>query len=165
MQIPLLGRIGIAPIFVGSALLFYSIHWLLEHPLVALNMPVSLSPGNLTTAELEIATSDYYYIEIETNWANKTFPPGCDPFSVLQTRWTLHGVGQVESSHWDNSGPDITEVFLETGDYSFDATVFPGASCLNAGNPRLLIQTRLHQNDSYIGMTWLSVWCLAIGLD
>jgi hypothetical protein len=56
-------------------------------------------------------------------------------------------------------------VFLsESEHYSFDATVLPGASCLNAGNPRLKIQTHPYDSDLYANRTWLSVWFISTGL-
>ena len=169
MRIPLLARIGMAFIFVGGALLFYAVYWLPAHPLVAFNKPVSLSPGRIATGAFEVAPGYSYYVEIETDWTAKTFPPGCDWHSVLKTQWTLSYDSEVYQpergySPWDTSSLTITTFLSETSRYSFDATILPGADCLNAGHPRLLIQTHPQQNDSYIYMIWFSVWCLAIGL-
>ena len=65
MRISLIRRLGIALIIGGSALLMYSIHWLAPHPRVALDMPISLSPGRIVTGNLNVDLDTLYYIDIE----------------------------------------------------------------------------------------------------
>jgi biopolymer transport protein ExbD len=167
MRLPLTGRFGIALIVVGSALLMYSIYWLAPRPLVALDMPVSLSPGRIRTGNVSvISVDDLYYIDIEFDRAPLRTATGCDPHSVLETQWTLSSDGTVlerGSSPWEGSGLTIGVLLPEKERYAFEAEIIPGASCLNARHPRLKIQTHPYPGDLYTILNWVSVWFVAIG--
>jgi hypothetical protein len=95
MRISLKGRFGLAFIIVGSALLMYSIHWLAPHPLVALDMPISLSPGRIVTPNVKVDLDTMYYIDIEIDRATMPSTGNCEPYSVLATQWTLSSDGVV----------------------------------------------------------------------
>jgi biopolymer transport protein ExbD len=168
MRLALTGRFGIALIVVGSALLIYSIYWLAPRPLVALDMPVSLSPGRILTGNVSvISVGTLYYIDIEFERATLPTAIPCEPHSVLETQWTLSSDGVVVergSSPWEDSGLTIGVLVPEKEGYAFDAEVFPGASCLNARHPRLKIQTHPYPGDLYTILNWISVWFVSIGL-
>ena len=167
MRISPTGRFGIALIVVGSALLMYSIHRLAPHPLVALDMPISLSPGRIVTPNVNVNLDTMYYIEVDIDRATMPSTGNCEPYSVLATQWTLSSDGVVlerGSGPWEDPGLRIGGFFSEYERYAFDATVLPGADCLNAGNPRLKIQTHPYPSDLYTILTWLSVWFVSAGI-
>jgi hypothetical protein len=158
-------RIGIALVLVGPILLICAIRWLAPHPHVALIMPVSLSPGHLTTGNFSVNPDTLYYIDIETD---KRFPnrAECEPRSVLSTRWVLSSDGRVErgSSPWEDTGLTVAVLYSENTRYAFDVDILPGANCLNASNPRLKVQTHPYPSDSYVALTWFSILPVGIGL-
>jgi len=167
MRISLIRRLGIALIIGGSALLMYSIHWLAPHPRVALDMPISLSPGRIVTGNLNVDLDTLYYIDIEFDRATMRSTVNCEPHSVLATQWALSSDGAVierGSGPWEDPWLTIGDFFSENEHYAFDATVLPGADCLNAGNPRLKIQTHPYPSDLYTILTWLSVWIVGAGI-
>lgn len=143
MKIPLTGRIGIGLVLAGVALFVYALHSLSPRPFVALDIPVSLSPGHITTGTLAAKPDTLFYIDIETDKQFRS-PPDCEPRYVLKTRFVLSGDdGQLVqgSSPWEDTGLTIAD-FIGVGTrYAFDAEILAGASCLNAGNPRLKVQT------------------------
>jgi biopolymer transport protein ExbD len=166
MRIPLTGRLGIVLMVVGSALLIYSIHWLAPHPRVALDIPISLSPGHISTPTFDVELDTLYYVDVELSKATLPTPAGCEPSAVLRTRWTVTGEGQPAdkgSSPWEDSGLTLAVFLGENPRYAFDATIFPGASCLNARNPRLKVRTHVHPSDLYSGLNWFSIWVIATG--
>jgi len=167
MRIPLTGQIAAVLIAVGSGLLIYSIHWLTPQPHVALDIPISLSPGRITTGYLDIDPDTLYYVDVELGEPTMPRDTGCEPHAVLRTQFTLASKGQPPtqgSSPWEDSGLTLAVLLSEGPSVAFDATVLPGASCLNARNPRLKVRTHVHPNDLYSGLNWLSVWSIAIGL-
>jgi len=66
MRVSISGRIGIALILVGPVMLGGAIRWLAPHPHVALEMPVSLSPGHVITGNFSIHPDTLYYIDIDS---------------------------------------------------------------------------------------------------
>ena len=166
MRTPVTGRTGFGLVLFGSVLLAYSLPRLAPPPLVVLDMPVSLSPGRITTGTFTANPNTLFYIDIETD---KQFriPPGCEPRYVLKTRFVLSGDdGQLivqGSSPWEDTGLTIAD-FIGATRYAFDAEILPGASCLNAGNPRLKVRTHPSSNDFFVSLTWLSVFSLGTGV-
>jgi len=162
-RIPLAWRFGIALIVVGSGLLICSIHWLAPHQRVALDIPVSLSPGRITTGNFRVQPDALYQLDIELT---RPIPAGCDPHSVLSTQSTLSVDGKIERqgfSPWEDSGLIISDLLGENRQYSFDVQIFPGASCLNAGNPRLKVRTHPEASEVYTDLIWLSLWSIMTG--
>lgn len=159
--------LSVALIVFGGALLFFAIRWLSPHPHVALDMPVSLSPGHITTGYFRVDPDTLYYIDVELREPTAHAQANCDPHSVLGTQWTLLRNGQVEergSSPWEDSGLTLAAILGDSGSYAFDATIFQGAECLNARNPRLKVRTHVHVGDLYSALSWLSIWSFATGL-
>jgi biopolymer transport protein ExbD len=154
-------------IVVGSALLIYSIHRPSPRPRVTLEMPISLSPGHITTGYFDVEPDTLYYVDVELGKATTHTPAGCEPSDVLRTHWTVTSEGQPAekgSSPWEDSGLTLAVFLGENPRYAFDATIFPGASCLNARHPRLTVRTHVPPNDLYSGLSWLSIWFVATGL-
>ncbi len=167
MRIPFTGLVGIGLVLVGAVLLVSALHWLAPHPLVALDMPVSLSPGHITTGTFNANPDTLFYIDIETDKRFRV-PRGCEPRYVLKTRFILSSDdGQLivqGSSPWEDTGLTIAD-FIGVGTrYRFDAEILSGASCLNAGNPRLKVQTHPSPNDLYVSSLWLSVLSAGTGI-
>jgi biopolymer transport protein ExbD len=166
MRIPLAGRLSIILMVVGSALLIYSLHWLAPHPRVALDIPISLSPGHITTPAFDVDLDTLYYVDVELGKATIHTPEGCEPSAVLRTQWTVTSEGQPAdkgSSPWEDSGLTLAVFLGENPRYAFDATIFSGASCLSARNPRLKVRTHIHPSDLYSGLNWFSIWFIATG--
>jgi biopolymer transport protein ExbD len=165
MRISIAGRIGIALILVGPVLLGCTIRWLAPHPHVALEIPVSLSPGHVITGNFSVNPGTVYYIDIELD-KRSPMPAHCEPRSVLSTRWVLLSDGEAQqgSSPWEDSGLTIADLYSFTTRYAFDVEILPGASCLNASNPRLKVQTHPDPSDLYVALTWLSIFPTGIGM-
>jgi len=165
MRVSITGRIGIALILVGPVLLGCAIRWLAPHPHVALEMPVSLLPGHVITGNFSVNPGTLYYIDIELD-KRSPIRTQCEPRSVLSTRWVLSSEGGTDqgSSPWEDTGLTIADLYSEKQRYAFDVEILPGASCLNASNPRLKVQTHPYPSDLYVALTWLSIVPFGIGL-
>jgi hypothetical protein len=167
MRTALIGRIGFGLVLIGAVIFVYTLHWLAPHPLVALNMPVSLSPGHISTGTFNVNAGTFYYVDIETD---KRFPirRECEPRSVLKTRFVLSSddgqwVAQG-SSPWEDTGLTIADLYSGSTRYSFDAEVLPGASCLNAFHPRLKVQTHPSASELSVASIWLAILSAGTGL-
>src|SRR5262249_52224964 len=166
MRTPVTGRVGVGLVLFGGAVLAFSLPRLVPRPLVVLDMPVSLSPGRITTGTFTANPDILFYIDIETD---KQFriPPDCEPRYVLKTRFVLSGdEGQLTvqgSSPWEDTGLTIAD-FIGATRYAFDAEILPGASCLNAGNPRLKVRTHPAPDEKYLVLCWLAVVSAGVGL-
>ena len=65
MLVPKTVWIGIVLTLAGPLLLCCAILWLAPHPQVALEMPVSLSPGHINTGNFRVNPDSLYHIDIE----------------------------------------------------------------------------------------------------
>jgi hypothetical protein len=57
--------IGACLVLGGIALFVSAVHWLTPHPLVALRLPVSLSPGHIVTGPFTVQQNTLYYVDVE----------------------------------------------------------------------------------------------------
>jgi len=166
MRAPVTWRAGFGLVLFGAALLVYSLPRLAPHPVVALDMPVSLSPGHIKTGTFAVNPDTLFYIDIETDRQFR-IPPDCDPRNALRTQFILSSEdGQLieqGSSPWEDTGLTIAD-FMGPTRYTFDAEILPGASCLNAGNPRLKVQTHPSPSGLYVSLSWFSVLFVGIGI-
>ena len=129
MRLPLTRRIGIAFILFGVALWTGTTHWLRPRSQIALDIPVSLSPGHIKTGEFLVNPDTLYFVDIETDLARRLPKRGCEPVSVLETKWDLASEGKsVESgsSPWEASGLTIGVFLSENTRYALDVEVLPG---------------------------------------
>lgn len=165
MRLSIAERIGIALVLTGPALLGIATRWLAPRPQVALEMPISLSAGHVMTGNFAVNPDTLYYIDVELD---KPSPirSGCEPRSVLNTRWVLSSEKEAQQgeSPWEDTGLTIADLYGEKTPYSFDVEILPGASCLNARNPRLKVQTHPYPSDLYVALTWLSILPVGVGL-
>jgi hypothetical protein len=127
MRLSKTGRIAIALLVVGPLLMGGAIRWLAPRPHVALERPVSLSPGHVITGNFSVDSGDLYYVDIELD-KRSPITPHCEPRSVLSTRRVLFSDGRAEqgSSPWEDSGLTIADLYSENTQYAFDAEILPG---------------------------------------
>jgi len=165
MKMPTIVRIGVCLILAGIALFGSAIRWLAPHPDVALELPVSLSPGHVITGAFTVNPDTLYYVDIELGTPSQVRAQ-CEPRSVLSTQWVLSSDGKEEhgSSPWEDTGLTIAALYSEKTQYAFDVEVVPGASCLNASKPRLKVQTHPYPSDLYVALTWFSIVPVGFGL-
>lgn len=164
MKLSIAGRISLCLILGSIGLFFCSVRWLAPHPNVAFEMPVSLSPGHVITGNFSVAPDSLYYIDIEFDEPSQV-RASCKPSSVLSTRWVLTSEGgeqQHGSSPWEDTGLTIADLYSKTR-YAFDVEILPGASCLNAGHPRLKVQNHPYPSDLYVALTLLPVVLVGTG--
>jgi biopolymer transport protein ExbD len=156
---------GICLIIGGIVLFGSAIRWLAPHPDVALELPVSLSPGHIITGNFSVNPDTLYYIDIELDDRSQVRAQ-CEPRSVLSTQWVLSSDGKEEhgSSPWEDTGLTIAVLYSEKTQYAFDVEVLAGASCLNAGKPRLKVQSHPYPSDLYVALTWFSIVPFGFGL-
>jgi hypothetical protein len=64
MRVPKTVWIGIVLTLAGPLLLGCATRWLAPQPHVALEMPVSLSPGHINTGNFRVNPDSAYYIDI-----------------------------------------------------------------------------------------------------
>ena len=151
------GRIGIAILLAGVALYAGCRYWLTTRKLIALDMPISLSRGQLSTEEFGINLDSGYYVEIEVEKTPslgnlECLMWGCyDTPAILKAQWTLSSAGQVElsgSSDRTNGasgnlgavGRDVGYFRCSGGRQRLDVEVLSDTTILNAGNPRLKVE-------------------------
>jgi biopolymer transport protein ExbD len=165
MNVSIGGRIGVCLILGGIGLFYCSVRRLAPHADVSLEMPVSLSPGHVITDNFSVNPDTIYYVDIELDKTSAVHA-NCEPRSVLTTRWVLSSEGEAQQggSPWEDTGLTIADLYGEKKRYTFDAEVLPGASCLNARNPRLKVQTHPGPSDLYVALTWLSIVPVGLGL-
>jgi hypothetical protein len=71
---------------------------------------------------------------------------------------------QQGSSPWEDTGLTIASLYSDKTQYAFDVEILSGATCINANKPRLKVQTHPNPSDLYVGLTWLSIVLVGIGL-
>jgi biopolymer transport protein ExbD len=165
MKMAVTVRIGACFVLGGIALFGSAVHWLAPRPLVALRLPVSLSPGHIVTGPFTVQRNSLNYVDVELD-SQSSVPARCAPRSVLATEWVLHSDGKEErgGGPWEDPGLTLAVFTSEQARYSLDMEVLPGASCLNARNPRLKVQTHPYSSNLYLDLTWLSIVPVCFGL-
>jgi biopolymer transport protein ExbD/TolR len=159
--------VGIALIVVSTAAPIGYKHWLATRTFVPLDMPVSLSPGHIKTADFYINLKQLYYIDLRVD-SPFGYLEGCQlwgPASVAKARLTLFRdgkmLGQAEGANYR-----FPSFYADKeGLYSLDIEVLSDASCLNAGHPRIAVETDPSYYDELLmRLGWLSVTFIAPGL-
>jgi hypothetical protein len=166
MRSSLTWSLGIAVVALGVALWAATAYRLKPRALISLDIPVSLSAGQIQTGTFRVEPDRLYYVDIEIEKA-PLLKHRCQPSTVLATQWELSSpTSNIDrgSSPWEESGLTIAVFCPAETQYSFDARVLPGADCLNSANPRLKVRTHPHAPFLYTVLTWTSALIIAIGV-
>jgi len=150
-------RIGIGLFLAGIALLVGCKCWLASRTLVALDVPVSLSRGHITTHEFDVNLDSGYFIEIEVEKSPALNNLECQMWgcyetpAVLKVQWAISSAGRTElsgasdntngaSGRWETVGRQVGYFRSSGGRFRLEVDVLADASNLNAGNPRLKVE-------------------------
>ncbi len=121
--------------------------WLSTRTLVAVDMPVALTPGHVRTGSFPINIEESYSIFFALDLSR--YDANCNLNSVPQTVWTLSKDGQVAARSRE---PNVAGVFLgrfdsEKGTYALDVDILLGASCFSSLHPRLRVAAGRYAYD------------------
>src|ERR1041385_3195734 len=107
MRVPKTVWIGVVLTLAGPLLLGCAIRWLAPKQHVALEMPVSFSPGHIT-GNFRVNPDSAYHIDIELD-KRSAVRADCEPHLVLSTRWVLSSDREMQrgSSRWEDTGLTI----------------------------------------------------------
>jgi hypothetical protein len=146
LRVPRLSYIAVGIILSGIVLPQAHLHWLETRTFVPLDMPVSLSRGDIKTPEFSVNLKGWYQIVI---WVDGDFS-GCWSglsYQALRSRSTAYSNGRaIESS----GGIDryLGHFYVpEKGRYSINLEMTSDPACLNAGHPRIGVWT---DSSSYV---------------
>src|ERR1700690_3784418 len=134
---------------------------------VALDMPISLARGYITSRPFKINLEDNYEVEIKTGWESY-YDPGCSSNDPIKTRWRLSKDGNVVVDWSESSDPGsyVSDFFGRKGTYELELEILSDASCLNPGHPRLTVYTnRFPYEDDLAPIWWASALGIPIGLS
>ena len=146
LRVPRLAYIAVSMILSGIILPRACLHWLETRTFVPLDMPVSLSRGDIKTPEFFINLKGWYQIVI---WVDSDFS-GCwsgVSYQTLRSRSIVYGNGHVIPSS------EAFDRYLghfyapEKGRYSVSLELISDPACLNAGHPRIGVWT---DSSSYV---------------
>jgi biopolymer transport protein ExbD len=135
--------IAIILILLGVGLPAGYKHWMDTRTCVALEMPVSLSPGHIRTVDFESNLAGWYQIGIAGD-ERLFYRQDCrfgaiDP--LLKTRTTVYQNGRL-LEHFEGADRFLGHFYVEKQKpYSLDIQVLTDASCLNSGRPRVFVWT------------------------
>jgi biopolymer transport protein ExbD len=122
--------------------------WMNTRTFVALDMPVSLSPGHIKTPDFEINLEGWY--EIWVNTRDQAQVQGCRYSASdvpLKTHYTVYQEGH-EVAHSDGEYQYLGHFFAgRKGRYSFDIDVLSDVACLNSRQPRITVWTRSDHHE------------------
>jgi biopolymer transport protein ExbD len=177
MRLPVRAWIGLVALLSGCGLFAYSMLRLAPGTLVAVDLPVQIASGHVSSGpfELQREWGTDYYAEIVLRDAPRHMPHSCDPDLVLETAWRqvangAVGNGRSGPSEYDR-GLTITRIW---GDYrafpdkpvhhSIDVNFGKRAACLDAFHPRFKIQAYPEPSEDYIHANWLAMFLIALGI-
>ena len=149
-------KVGITLLCAGIVLYAGCRYWLETRTLIALDMPISLSRGHITSADFPINLKSGYYIAIgvERDAAPKNVEClmwGCyDTPAILNVQWTLSSPKGTEASGSSNNsnggsgnigivGRKVGNFVCAKRRYRLNADILNDASILNEGRPRLKV--------------------------
>ena len=139
-RLPRITYLSVAVILAGLVVPQVYWRWLETRTFVALDMPVSLSRGEIRTADFSINVRSWYHI---TLWLDGDFS-GCQSgFShlALGSRSTVYNNGHAIES---TEGIDryLGHFYADKlGRYNLNIDVMSDPSCLNQGHPRIGVWT------------------------
>jgi biopolymer transport protein ExbD len=158
--------IGIVLVFIGLVV-FIGVHrWMTTRTFVAVDKPISLARGHITTGPFQMNLKDSYAVRIETG-SRPYFDPNCPSYGRLKAHWVLYKDGHVVAV-WNESAPDadLGGFDSEEGTYDLDLEVLSDTNCLNPGNPRLLIYTNKSKYEDYtVPILWASALSVMLGVS
>jgi biopolymer transport protein ExbD len=140
LRLPRLAYIAVGIILSGIVLPQAYLHWLETRTFDPLDMPVSLSRGDIKTPEFSVNLKGWYQIVI---WVDGDFS-GCWSglsYQALRSRSTAYSNGRVIES---SEGIDryLGHFYVpEKGRYSVNLEITSDPACLNAGHPRIGVWT------------------------
>lgn len=129
--------LGIFMMVMGIATFERTCHWFATRTFVAIDMPLSLTPGHIRTGPFSINLRDLYEVAIKTE-DSSLVSYSC--YSGVKTNWTLYSNGKVK----ENQNGDQTYLGQFTSErttYDLELNLLSNASCLNPTHPRLQIYT------------------------
>jgi len=161
--------VAVTLIILGIVLPLGYWYWLKTRTFNAADVPVSLSPGHITTSEFFVNFRATYFIEIVANEPSH-YETGCQlggSDSVLKThlRLFLDGkpIGERDGSDYSGLAWFAAD---RKGYYRVDIDVLSDASCLNLLQPRIVV----FSGDSYDyeywfeNLRWFSIIPILAGL-
>jgi biopolymer transport protein ExbD len=144
---PKLAYLSVATILAALALPQAYWQWLETRTFVALDMPVSLSKGDIRTPDFPINLKGWYHIVV---WVDSV--SGCQAglsHPALVSRSTVRSNGKViESSEGRDRYLGHFYVAKE-GHYAVALETISDPTCLNAGHPRIGVWT---ESNSYVNL-------------
>jgi biopolymer transport protein ExbD len=136
---------------------------------VALEQPISLARGSITTKPFNINLRNYYEVKIDTGW-EKYFDPNCLVYNnTVRSRWMLYKDGAPFVS-WIDSSHDyptyLGNFFSDHGTYELHLEILSDTACLNPGHPKLLVYTSREEYEDWASpLLWSSGFGLTLGLS
>jgi len=179
---PAPARVWVSALLIcaGVALFLAYRHWFATRTWVAVDMPISLTPGHIRTGNFYVNLHTVFRFQIDLKGYDDNYwrYPNCKDYEVVQTRWWLSRDGRVISTwegFWDNhwagvphgpvSGSYLGAFTGTPGRYNLDVELASNASCLERFHPHL----RVYADDTdYAGGGWifataLLTSCLLVG--
>jgi hypothetical protein len=160
-------------VWVGSILAlvglatFVGVHqWMSTRTFVALDSPISLARGHIKPRPFKINLKSEYQVEIDTGWESY-FDPNCPSYDRVKAHWVLYRNGSMVAKWLESSPYTYLGGFnSEVGTYELDLEVLSDTSCLNPGQPRLLVYTDKSSYEDYATpLLWISAVGTTIGLS
>ena len=144
-------------------------HWLDTRIVAPLDVPVSLSRGHVRTQSFVINLKGQYSVEVkpEPPFGYYADCPMYGPDSVLKARLSL---GQRNRNLVLSRVGDLDYIRFfnveEEGRYWLDLDVLSDASCLNAGHPRLVVESSGfgYYKDMYESAAWVCLVIVLVGM-
>ncbi len=175
MRIPTTSQVGCVVLFAAISGFLGARYWVNSRTLRAVDMPVSLARGTISTGTFNLNTHGYYSIGIgEEHGGNRS----CNV--RLETR-RISSIGGLpvyryqwlEDESRSTGRNTITGYFLggfegKPGDYHLEVEVMSDTGCLDGGKPHLYIIASSNDfailNNCYENVLWISFVSSSLGL-
>jgi len=171
--------LGICLILVGVVSWMSIETWMTTRSFVAVDMPVSLVPGQIKTGAFRINLKARYSIRIGSDlvdlpdsyetWMRygeiQEFNAKCDTNALPQTRWVLYHNGKAIARSLGR-GPSLAYFDAEKGIYALEVEVLSDASCLTSQHPKLRVSTSRSDYTDYANpLLSLSALFFGVGIS
>jgi biopolymer transport protein ExbD len=148
--------VGIGLLLMGIALFACIQYWMATRTFTAVDMPISLAPGQTRTGSFLINLEGEYQIRLDAGDFN-LIAAKCASLTPFKVRWGLHDRKYVFSTERQGFLPS------NKGTYDLDLQVLSDSSCLNSGHPRLRIYTSKSDHAETTPALWLSALAMVVG--